>query len=201
MRHPSPSAATAPNFSLTRSRGNGFRRPRKPPTFLAHCPTQIDIEFLHSAPHGHSGYAKQSGGFRLVSARLFQGVDELPFLNFVCVDHEKRSLFGQLPGTENRRREMGGLDQGLMTCDKGVFKGAPELPDIPGPVIHHHARHGLIADAPDRLAALHLSPFEEGVCKQGNILDPLSQGRQPDGNHVDPEKQIVPEGPFVHKRL
>jgi hypothetical protein len=92
-------------------------------------------------------------------------------------------------------------DQGLMACDKGVFKGTPELSDISRPVMHHQTRHGLVADAPDRFAALRLSPLEEGVRKQGNVLGPISQRRQPDGNNVDPEEQIVPECSFIYNRF
>jgi riboflavin synthase alpha subunit len=94
---------------------------------------------------------------------------------------------------------VGRLDHLSPGLDQGKSKGALQFPHIPGPVICLQDGHGFGRNPEGFLAFLAGAP-KDMFHQQGDISAALPQGRQIQGNHVDPVEKVLPERAFSDHR-
>jgi len=93
------------------------------------------------------------------------------------------------------------LDETFLAGHEGVFKGTSQLSHIPGPGVGCEELHRLRTDAVDVFPGFQLHSLEEGFRQKRDVFNPVSQGRQGDGDHIDSEEKIFPEDPRGHEFL
>ena len=86
----------------------------------------------------------------------------------------------------------------LIGHDHGMLDGGAQLADISGPLVGNEACHGSLGEGFLRATVFIGEFLQEGVRKQDDILSPFSQGRHFDGEHIEAEIEVLPEGALGH---
>ena len=108
-----------------------------------------------------------------------------------------RALAGGGPEAQAQgRREVPGLHLAAFGQDHGVLHRVFQLPDIAGPGVIQEQAHGLGAELQDLLAPLQGKTAQEMEGQPGDIVFPVPEGRQDDGDDVEAIEEVFPEGPF-----
>ena len=108
-------------------------------------------------------------------------------------DAQRRGLGA---GRLHVRREVLLADHVALHQDHGALDGVAELADVPGPGValeHVHERGG--RDALHVLAGLGVELLDEVVDEERHVLAALLERRQPDGEDVEPEVEVLAEPP------
>ena len=82
---------------------------------------------------------------------------------------------------------------GPVVCRRACFSTLCNSPDVSRPGVAHKQIQGLGRDLADTLPQLAVEPREEVLDQQRQVLAPLAQGRQLDGETVEPIVEIGAE--------
>src|SRR5215831_5639087 len=96
------------------------------------------------------------------------------------------------------QREEDGSDELLVATHHRPLDDVAQLTDVAGPRMVAEAHHGRLVDPLDLPSVLLVELCDEGLHEERDVLGPLAQRRERDGEHVDPIVQILPEGLVTH---
>src|SRR5262245_41144583 len=96
------------------------------------------------------------------------------------------------------QREEGRGDELLVTAHHRSLDDVTELADVAGPRVVVEAHHGRLVHPLDLPPVLLVELGDEGLHEERDVLGPLAQRRERDGQHVDPVVQVFAEGLVAH---
>ena len=94
---------------------------------------------------------------------------------------------------------LGGEDAGL-AADERALDRVLQLAHVAGPVVVHQHAQRLVRDPGDGAAELVREPVEELLREERHVLAPLTQGRDPDVDHVQTVEEVLAEAPLARRR-
>src|SRR5262252_5587105 len=96
------------------------------------------------------------------------------------------------------QREEDRSDELLVATHHRPLDDIAQLADVAGPRVVAEAHHGRLVDPLDLPSVLLVELGDEGLYEERDVLGPLAQRRERDGQHVDPVVQVLPEGLVAH---
>ena len=149
--------------------------------------------FLHAVQEHVARDPEQAGCLGTVAAAHGQGLAHQVFFHLLQRDSagwQPEEFTGTIIG--RRQEHVRGLDAVGAAQDQAPFHHVLQLADVAGPLVPLELGHGLGAELH---ASRGLVPVQEVAHQGGNILDPLAQGRQVQGDDRDPVEEVFPEAP------
>ncbi|VBB43702.1 hypothetical protein TRIP_B310026 [uncultured Desulfatiglans sp.] len=164
---------------------------------------QWDPPFLHVLPDRGAAYAEAAAGLGLVPGAFVEEFEQ-------AVAGERLGRPAAFRG-RGLLREGGGavgeaadLDWQIEDVDivsgaqdEGMLDGVFEFTRIARPGVVHQDPHGTLRGAFDGQAGLAVLQFDEVGDEPGDVLLALAQGRDEDREHLEPVKEILPEGALL----
>src|SRR5215467_551336 len=145
--------------------------------------------------------AENDRGPRLVVVHGLEGSQDelaLTLLERGAEGQEHRiSLLAPLCRGDAQREEDWG-DELLVAAHHRPLDDVAELADVAGPRVIAEAHQGRRVHPLDLPSVLLVELGDEGLHEERDVLGPLAQRRERDGQHIDPIVQILPEGLVTH---
>ena len=86
----------------------------------------------------------------------------------------------------------------LVAEDDGPFDDVLQLPDVAGPVVFHQQFLRHAGDGLDMLVEFLVVGVDEVVGQNDDIILPVPEGREEDGNDLEPVIEVISEDLLLH---